>query len=366
MLRRRRVASPQAHDWSNYAAQSGLGGSPAQAALAGPALAAPSTGTGAIHGRIVDSVTGTAFPMGSGRLLLVDAFALDTMARRVVVVSDADGNYLIDGLAPGDYKVRFRYWNAAGDLTRYRWNSGKANFETADAVTVLADASRELDAILKPMRGARVSGSLTERDTGTALTSACYTIHLYEASGISLGWFTGPDPGGSWEIPKVPAGQWKALASYSVGTLGDPPIDCGTGPAHLDTWYRGPSGWPLFKNSLVAHWATHSSAATFGVTVGVPVENVDIEMLRAPTCRGKVPTIFGTTLADEIVGTAGRDIIAGLAGNDWIAGKAGNDLICGGPGSDTIDAGAGLRDIIDGGTGKDTCKNGEQLFNCNP
>ena len=66
-------------------------------------------------------------------------------------------------------------------------------------------------------------------------------------------------------------------------------------------------------------------------------------MLPAPTCRGRVPTIFGTTLADEIVGTGARDIIAALGGDDWIHGKAGNDLICGGAGNDTIDAGAGLK-----------------------
>lgn len=331
-------------------------------ALAGPALAAPPAGTGAIHGRITDAVGGTAFAVGpGGGVLSVDAFSLDTMARTVVWVTDVDGDYVIPDLAPGQYKVRFRYWDGSGQLTHYRWNSDKATFEVANPVTVVAHASFELDAALRPLRGAQVSGQLLERGTGIPLTGDCYSVQLFEASGISMGHLYEVDASGDWSsLGKVPAGKWTALATYS---LFDPAL-CGISPPHLDTWYQGASGWPLFQSNLVAHWATFYSAATFDVVIGVPVTHIDIEMLKAPTCRGKTPTIFGTTLADEIVGTPGRDIISGLAGNDWIGAGAGNDLVCGDAGTDNIDAGPGVKDIIDGGGGTDTCANGETTYRC--
>ena len=87
------------------------------------------------------------------------------------------------------------------------------------------------------------------------------------------------------------------------------------------------------------------------MVTGVPVAGIDIAMLPAPTCRGKTPTIFGTTLADAITGTATRDIISGLAGNDTINGRGGNDLICGDAGNDTLTGGNGLKDVAVGGPG---------------
>ncbi len=149
----------------------------------------------------------------------------------------------------------------------------------ATVITVPPGGSAEADAILKPMRGARVSGTLVERGTGVPLTSGCYSVHLYEASGIDMGWIIPVDDFGRWHTYKLaPAGRWTALAQYTTGQFdstepdGIIDLDCGTSPAHLDTWYHGASGWPLFRNSLVAHGATFPSAATFGVAPGVPVD----------------------------------------------------------------------------------------------
>lgn len=321
------------------------------AAFAVPAAAAPG-GTGGIHGVITDSITGSPFDLDGAEALVVDVFNLATSARSVVWVTNSDdGAYALAHLPAGDYKVRFRYFNASDELAGYRWNADKANFGIANAVHVVAGHSLTLNATLKPVRGAAVSGTLTEKGTGTPLTSAlCYSVQLFEASGIALGWFPSPDASGNWSLPKVPAGRWAALATYSTY---DP--SCGTSPAHLDTWWGGASGWPIFQ-SLVADEHTFSSARTFSVVAGVPVTDIDIAMLPAPTCKGKVPTIFGTTLADVITGTGARDIISGLTGSDTIRGLGGNDLLCGDAGNDTLIGGAGLNDTAVGGPGgADNC-----------
>ncbi len=341
------------------------------AALAVPAAAGPAPGTGGIHGVIIDSVTGGPLDTLDGdELIIVDAFNLDTMAKtRFLLSGSASSAYEFPALAAGYYKLRFRFFDQGGHLARYRWNNDKANFEVADEILVIGSASLEIDVTLKPMRGARVSGTLVERGTGIPLTSGCYSVHLYEASGIGMGFIIPVDASGYWETYKLaPAGRWTALGMYTTGQFdydfdGTIDLDCGTSPAHLDTWYRGASGWPLFDSSLVAHGATFHTAATFAVAAGVPVAGIDIEMLPAPTCRGKTPTIFGTTLADEITGTGSRDIISGLSGADTVNGLGGNDLLCGDAGNDTLTGGAGLKDVAVGGVGTDTC-DAETEFGC--
>lgn len=321
------------------------------AALAVPAAAAPPGETGEIRGVVTDSTTGAPFDLDGAEMLVVDVFNTATFARRAVYLSNSDdGKYAFTNLPAGNYKVRFRYFNGSLDLAGYRWNTDKANFDLADPVSVPGGASLTLNATLKPIRGAAVSGTLTDRGTGAPLTSAlCYSVHLFEASGIALGWVPSPDASGDWSISRVPAGQWAALATYSTY---DP--SCGTSPAHLDTWWGGASGWPIYQG-LVADKRTFPSADILTVVKGVPVTDIDIAMPPAPTCKGKVPTIFGTTLTDTIIGTAGRDIISGLAGNDTIKGLGGNDLLCGDAGNDTLIGGAGLRDTAVGGPGKDDC-----------
>jgi hypothetical protein len=330
------------------------------AALALPAAAAPAAGTGAIYGVITDSTTGDPFALTDAEMIGVDVFNIATMARTRLWLSDSTtGEYGFASLAAGDYKIRFRYWDASNNLTGYRWYTDKANFDVATVVTVTAGASATANMTLKPLRGAAVSGTLTEKGTGTPLTGElCYSIGLFEASGISLGWITSPDGSGNWTFPMAPAGRLTALAAYSTYDA-----SCGTSPAHLDTWYRGASGWPLDRTNLVADPATFATARIFAVVVGAPVTGIDIAMLPAPTCRGKVPTIFGTTLADTITGTAARDIISGLSGNDTINGLGGNDLLCGDAGNDTLTGGNGLKDIAVGGTGTDAC-NAETMIGC--
>jgi Ca2+-binding RTX toxin-like protein len=340
------------------------------AALAAPAAAAPHPGTGGIHGVIRDSATGDPVDLTGGGSIAVDVFNTATMARTVVWVAGTDdGAYNFPALAAGDYKLRFRYWDGGDNLIAYRWNANKANFDLADPIHVIGGASVAANATLKPVTGAAVSGTLTELGTGTPLASACYSVQLFEISGIGLGWVTFPEAGGGWSFPPIPAGKWKALAVYTIGSWdsdgdGTDDLFCGTSPAHLDTWYRGASGWPLTHTNLVADAATFATGRTFTVAAGVPVVAIGVAMPPAPTCRGKVPTIFGTTLADTINGTPARDIISGLAGNDTINGKAGNDLLCGDAGDDTLTGGLGDKDVAIGGTGAHDACNADTMIGC--
>jgi hypothetical protein len=339
------------------------------AALAVPATATPRLDVGTIYGHILDSTTGMAFPVGGAEWLVVDIFDTATMTRTVKYIMDPTGLYQFVNLPAGTYKMRFRYWDADLNLIRYRWYGDRGNFGIATPIVLAEGGQVEINVSLKPMRGAELSGTLAERGTGSPLNTACYSIELFEASGISLGWLPYPDASGNWSVAKVPVGRWTALATVTTGVYdidgdGTFETDCGTSPTHLDTWYKGASGWPLRRSNLVADAHTFPTANTFGVVAGVDVTGVNITLPSAPTCRGKVPTMYGTTLADTIDGTAARDVISGLAGADTINGRAGSDLMCGDGGNDAITGGAGLHDIAAGGPGTgDTC-NAEIMFGC--
>lgn len=336
------------------------------AALAAPAAAAPGRAAPtAIQGTITNAPTGLPF---AGGYVSVDAFNVATGARISTSAVDGAGHYTLSPLDPGTYKVRFRVWDGSGELIRYRWNDNKASFLAADPVVVAEYATVTVDASLRVVGGAAVSGALTESGSATPLDTGCFNVQLFESGGVGMGWITWAGAAGKWDIPFVPAGRWTALAFVVTGIIdpdgegGQPPVDCGTGPSHLDTWYGGASGWPLFQG-VVAHVRTLATADTFLVGAGTPVTDIDIALPAAPTCRGKAPTIFGTTLDDIITGTAGRDIISGLAGTDTINGRGGNDLLCGDAGNDTIIGGAGPKDTAAGGAGADVCV-AERTFGC--
>jgi PKD repeat protein len=78
-------------------------------------------------------------------------------------------------------------------------------------------------------------------------------------------------------------------------------------------------------------------------------------------CRGRQPTVFGTSDddrgANRIRGTPGADVIAALDGDDVVAGLGGNDVICGQHGRDILRGGAGA-DFVTGGKGPDRVAGG--------
>jgi hypothetical protein len=104
-----------------------------------------------------------------------------------------------------------------------------------------------------------------------------------------------------------------------------------SGPNHFPNRTRFPSG-------AAPHRGHHRPSRPAGGTV---------------LCRGRRPTIRGTSGPDKIDGTARRDVIVGLGGGDQIRGKGGNDVICAGRGTDFVFGGTG-GDMIDGGNNADT------------
>jgi beta-glucanase (GH16 family) len=69
-----------------------------------------------------------------------------------------------------------------------------------------------------------------------------------------------------------------------------------------------------------------------------------------------IESLFGTRGRDTLVGDARANHLKGLEGNDHIEGRGGHDRLDGGRETD----------LLDGGGGRDTCRLGESVLNCEP
>ncbi len=152
---------------------------------------------GSISGTVTDSLTGLPIA-GVG----VSAYSLSLDYYIGSTWTDASGEYTLDGLGGGDYKVRFQV--TAGYVTEW-WND-QPTFGTADPVAVILGADTPgIDAALAA--GGRISGTVTDQATGAPLQYAWVSVYNSDydyvggASTDALGHYAlGPLPGGDYRV----------------------------------------------------------------------------------------------------------------------------------------------------------------------
>ena len=94
--------------------------------------------------------------------------------------TDKDGQYTIDALPAGDYKVEFSGCGSANVL--YEFYDNSPDLESADAVTVTTGTpTPDIDAKLDT--GASISGTVT--DSGSNPASVC--VFTFDSNGESAG-----------------------------------------------------------------------------------------------------------------------------------------------------------------------------------
>jgi hypothetical protein len=159
------------------------------------------------------------------------------------------------------------------------------------------------------------------------------------------------------------------LGSPTANSLSTFPVQLPVAAGDLIGYYLPPGSNKLCAK-VIAGYTLHKlfedpqpgSTPTF--LVEPQAAQIDLSAtLETTPCKGKPPTIAGSTGADQLTGTPGADVIVGLNGNDKISGLAGNDVACGGNGKDTLKGGKG-KDVLLGQNGKDTLKGGGGKDTC--
>lgn len=172
-------------------------------------------GTGSITGEVSDSTTGDPVAGYCG-IYANDANGNGYAASNC---TDANGTYVIDNLAPGDYTVYFTDDNFDYQPFYY----GGTSYDTATPVTVTADqATSGIDAPLE--QGATITGTVTDAATGSPIVNAC-GIAVYSDSTSTGKYDLCTDGSGTYTASGLASGSYYVESSV---------------PGYIDTFYGGP------------------------------------------------------------------------------------------------------------------------------
>jgi hypothetical protein len=131
---------------------------------------------GSISGSVED-VGGSAI-----RNICVDVSDAVTGIRVQRALTDANGMYTADELAPGDYRVLFRDCVAPLDFAS-EWNDNVRDESLATPVTVIVGQSTEVNAAMD--RWGAIAGSVEDVD-GSAIRDIC--VRVFDVGGKGVGW----------------------------------------------------------------------------------------------------------------------------------------------------------------------------------
>jgi len=178
--------------------------------------------------------------------------------------TDANGDYAINGIPAGDYKVEFNPDNAAGNYLR-QWYNDKNSFDSADSVTVTnGQTTGGIDAQLAD--GAAISGRVTDASGTAGIENV--EIRLYDSVQNHLQQnYTDSD--GYYTIQGISAGSYKI--QFRTHT---------TSGYYVDEWYNDKS--------------TFNSADTLSVTAGQTLTGIDAQLADGGGISGRVTDSTGT------------------------------------------------------------------------
>jgi len=202
------------------------------------------------------------------------------------VVTNINGFYAVDGLEPGSYKIYFdsSYPNEHGSNCLSQWYNSKADFSSADAITITSnDETRIVNVELAA--GGTITGTVTNSN-GDAIADV--EVAAADESGDAVG-FNDTDENGKYRITGLPTGTYKVqfYASSSTG--------------YLSQWYDDKVNF--------------NDADKIQVTAGTTISNVDAILKRASTISGKVTDSDDNPIPDVDVSV--YDVDNHFMGNDY-------------------------------------------------
>jgi Carboxypeptidase regulatory-like domain/Bacterial Ig-like domain len=120
--------------------------------------------------------------------------------------TDANGDYLVDGLPGGDYKIQFDPSCSPANVDLGEWYDNKSDMESADLVNVASGATTSgIDAQLA--EGATISGTVIDASTTDPVAGICVNV-LRVSDDLSIGVAT-TDVNGDYSIGALQAGSYK-------------------------------------------------------------------------------------------------------------------------------------------------------------
>ena len=200
--------------------------------------------------------------------------------------TNAQGQYMLEGLEPGDYRVKF--YDCGDNSVSREFYDNKADLETADQVAVSSGSDTpNIDAQLA--LGGSISGRVSD-SSDDPLEDVC--VKAFDSRGINTG-FDRTDSTGLYEVGALATGDYRLRF-----------FDCGS-------------------NSIFAEFyddkADLASADVVSVTTGINTPGIDARMVTAGSISGVVTDTSGNPFEDicvEVYDSSGKRAGKGLSGSD--------------------------------------------------
>jgi hypothetical protein len=213
-------------------------------------------------GRITGVVTAadTGLPLSD---VAVDVYDAATWTSKGFDWTDSQGQYTIDTLETGAYKVQFEYWS--GPYVS-QWYDNKPAFESATPINVTDGATTaNINAVMQ--RGGQITGKVTAADTGLLLRDVGVTV--YDCADEWVDSDT-TDATGVYTIAALPTGN------YFVGFS---PSRSGSAAAYVSQYYDN-------KSRLTTADVVH-------VTAPNTVNNINAVLIHGGQITGRVTAADG-------------------------------------------------------------------------
>jgi len=155
---------------------------------------------GTLAGRVIDADNGE--PVAAFSVVVARAKGIAEQAVDTATVVDAEGQFAISGLEPGDYRVR-------------AMASGRSPSESVAARVGAPDETPQ-EVVVRLTRGGTVYGTVTDRDSGVPLGWARITVESGAADGTSavpMMVSTVTDDKGAYTLGGVPPGRRSVQAA---------------------------------------------------------------------------------------------------------------------------------------------------------
>jgi len=214
----------------------------------------------------------------------VQAYTFDSTSYVGAADTDADGNYSIGGITPGNYKVVFSPPHDSNYV--YQWYNNKNSSEIADPVIITAgQTTNGINAQL--VLGGAVSGRVID-ESGAGILNVNVGVYL---NNISC--WNSTDADGYYTVRGIPAGNCTAFFQTS-STVN-----------YIREWYNDKS--------------SQETADIFIVTPGQTTGNIDAQLAAGSIISGRVTDVSGSGIPNV------RANAQEVGDNSWYAGTSDAD-----------------------------------------